>query len=29
MVWTVDRRMLVEIMSAASIDSATKQGTAG
>jgi uncharacterized protein len=29
MVWTVDRRTLVELMSAASIDSASKQGTAG
>ena len=27
MVWTADRRMLVELMSAASTDSATKQGT--
>ena len=29
MVWTADRRTLVELMSAASIDSAGKQGTAG
>ena len=29
MVWTADRRTLVELMSAASIDSATKQGAAG
>jgi uncharacterized protein len=29
MVWTADRRTLVELMSTASIDSATKQGTAG
>ncbi len=29
MVWTADRRTLVELMSAASIDSAAKQGTAG
>ena len=27
MVWTVDRRTLVELMTAASVDSATKQGT--
>ncbi|MDT5014453.1 MAG: hypothetical protein QOD39_613, partial [Mycobacterium sp.] len=27
MVWTSDRRTLVEMMSVASIDSATKQGT--
>jgi len=29
MVWTADRRTLVELMTAASIDSAGKQGTAG
>ena len=29
MVWTADRRTLVKLMSTASIDSATKQGTAG
>ena len=29
MVWTTDRRTLVELMSAASIDFASKQGTAG
>jgi len=29
MVWTADRRTLVELMTAASLDSAAKQGTAG
>jgi uncharacterized protein len=29
MVWTADRRTLVELMSAASLDTAAKQGTAG
>ena len=29
MVWTADRRTLVELMTAASLDSASKQGTAG
>ena len=29
MVWTVDRRTLVELMTAASVDSAAKQGSAG